>query len=148
MAPVRNATFNAAGHLPVPGSRRGPYVSPHGDAHPDESREARERGAEQEAEHPEPASGPEGQGHRPIGTAHLGGGEEDEDGQGHDDDGDGPELAPQEGDGTLLNGGGDLHHLGSAGVGPKYAAHEGEAHDDAEHSGDQSTTPSTTFRHW
>ena len=73
----------------------------------------------------------------PFGLGHLGGGEEDEHGQGHDDDHDHPELALEERLGALLDRPGDLAHLGGALVGPEDPPHEGEAREDPDQAGDQ-----------
>ena len=73
----------------------------------------------------------------PVGLHHLGGGEEDQDGQRDDDHHDGPELPGQEGLGPLLDRLGDLLHLRRALVGGQDVAGEQEAGDDADDAGDQ-----------
>ena len=115
----------------------GADVAPHGDAHADEAGQAGEGGTEEEADHPVEAVLGEGQGDPAVGLHHLGGGEEDEDGQGDDDDRDGPELAPQEGLGPLLDRLGDLLHLGGALVGGEHVAGEQQPGGDADDAGDQ-----------
>ena len=118
-APVRKATFSAPAILPPLAAAAAVRTLPRtAMRHADEPGEAGEGGPEQEADHPvDPGLG-EAQGHRPVRPGHLGGREEDQDGQRHDDDEDHLELALQEGLRALLDGLGDLPHLGGAGDRP------------------------------
>ena len=126
--------------MTAPGRGGGADVAPYGQGHPDEARRPRQKGPAQETEHPEDPGRGEGQSHHGVAVLnvrHLGGGEEDEDGQGDDDEGDGPELPAQEGLGPLLDGRRDLAHLGRARVGGEDPPHEDQAHDDSEEGGGQ-----------
>ncbi len=125
------------GHLALPGRRRGAHVAPYGQAHPDEAGEAGAQGPGQKADHPVETGLGEGEvGHRvaeSIDVGHLGGGEEDEHGQGDDDDPDGLELPSQEGLRPLLDGLGDVFHGGRALVGGEDTPYQQKGHHDGGH---------------
>ena len=127
-----------AGHAAtLGGRRRRAHVAPHGDAHADEAGQAGEGGAEEEADDAVEAVLGEAQCDASVGLHHLGGGEEDEDGQRDHDDADGAELALQERLGPLLDRQGDLPHFGRAGVGRQHVAGQQQAGRDADDTGRQ-----------
>ncbi len=135
-------------HRAVPGGSGGPHVAAHRQAHADETGQPRADRAGQEADDPVDPGLPEAEGENLVavgddreaerpGLDHLGGREEDQHREGYDDDDDDPELAPQERQGPLLDGTGDLAHRGCALVGRQDAAHEDQAHRDAHEPRDQ-----------
>ena len=109
----------------VPGCGGRAHVAPHRRAHADEAGQARESGAHQERQGPEDARGHEAE-HGVVGCRvdDLGRGHEHEDGHGDDDQADRLVLAPQVGDGALLDGVGDLAHRRRALVGRQHLAHQ------------------------
>ena len=117
--------------------RRRADVAPHGDAHADEAGQAGEGGAEEEADDPVEAVLLEAQGQVPVRLDHLGGGEEDQDGERHHDDGDRAELALEERLGALLDGQGDLPHFGSSGIRSQHVAGQEETRRDTDDAGSQ-----------
>ena len=148
--------LEGGGHLALTGGGRRAYVAPYGQAHPDESGEARAQRPGQEADHPVDAGLGEGEvghrvgdaaqmerraGHRAhtqvFGVGDLGGGEEDEHGQRDDDDPDGLELTGQERLGPLLDGLGDVLHGGRTLVGGQNAPHQQQRHHDGSHRTDE-----------
>ena len=132
--PGPECDLEGAGHLSVTRGRRRAHVAPHGQAHADEAGQPRAQGPAQEADHPVEPGLPEPQvdDGLPVGTGmgHLGGGEEDKDGQGDDDDQDGLELTGQEGLGPLLDGLGDVLHRSGALVGGEDPPGQEEGGDD------------------
>ena len=110
--------------LAVSGGGRRADVAPHGQAHPDDAGSA---GEERPAEESDGAGEPglhKGECDVAVRLDDFGGREEDEDAERYDDDGDRPELALEEGFSAFLDGGGDLAHLGRAGIGRYDATHE------------------------
>jgi hypothetical protein len=127
--PVRKATFRAAGRDPALAAAL------KGQAHADEAGEARHEAAGQEGQGAEDARLGEGQGRAGVRLEHLGGGGEDDDRQGDEDEADRAELPLEVGHGPLLDGLGDLLHLGRALIGGQHALHEGEADEDGQQGG-------------
>ena len=138
-----------AGHAPtLRGGGGGADIAPHGDAHADEAGQAGKGRAEEEADDAVEAVLGEGERQHGVPVADdrhavraqlhdLGGGEEHQDGQRDHDDGDGPELPAQEGLGPLLDGQGDLLHLGRALVIRQDVAGQEESGHDAHQAGRQ-----------